>query len=161
MDASIWDAFQRDCWTFCHAMTPICPDGKEKCNTVSSNARLAVGHQRCAKFMCHLSSSATLNWPWWSLCPASEDYYGSDTSFCNHWPFALEPTPSFYSIHFINWWAKCLFSFSQDCSLLSGSLAPQSASDWCALQEVLYKGIDTIQYKAFQAVIVSSPALEQ
>jgi len=22
-------------------------------------------------------------------------------------------TPSFYAIHFINWWAKCLFSFSQ------------------------------------------------
>src|SRR6218665_1811252 len=37
------------------------------------------------------------------LCPASEDFYGSDTSLCNHWPFALEPTPSFYSIHFINW----------------------------------------------------------
>ena len=35
----------------------------------------------------------------------------------------LQPNPSFYSIHFINWWAKCLFSFSQDCSLLSGSLA--------------------------------------
>ena len=55
----------------------------------------------------------------------SEDFYGSDTSLCNHWPFALEPTPSFlfYSILFTNWWAKCLFSFSQDCSLLSGSLA--------------------------------------
>src|SRR6218665_2009233 len=36
---------------------------------------------------------------------------------------ALEPTPSFYSIHFINWFAKCVFSFSQDCFLLSGSLA--------------------------------------
>jgi len=23
----------------------------------------------------------------------------------------------------INWWAKCLYSFPQDCSLLSGSLA--------------------------------------
>src|SRR6218665_3189932 len=22
---------------------------------------------------------------------------------CNHWPFNLEPTPSFYVIHFINW----------------------------------------------------------
>ena len=72
-------------------------------------------------FLCHLSSFATLTWPSWSLCPASEDFYGSDMSLCN-WPFALEPTPSFYSIHFINWWAKCLFSFSQDCSLLSGSL---------------------------------------
>ena len=41
-------------------------------------------------------------WPSWSLCPASEDFYGSDTSLCNHWPFALEPTPSFYAIHFIN-----------------------------------------------------------
>jgi len=59
----------------------------------------------------------TLTWPAWSLCPSSEDFYGSDTSFCNHWPFALEPTPSFYSIYFINWWAKCLFSLSQNCSL--------------------------------------------
>src|SRR6218665_2802157 len=33
------------------------------------------------------------------------------------------PTPSFYSIHFINWCAKGIFSFSQDCFLLSGSLA--------------------------------------
>ena len=74
-------------------------------------------------FLCHLSSSAALTWPSWSLCLASEDFYGSDTSLCNHWPFALEPTPSFYSIHFTNWLAKCLFSFSQDCSLLSGSLA--------------------------------------
>src|SRR6218665_1484613 len=32
-----------------------------------------------------------------------EDLYGSDTSLCNHWPFALEPTPSFYAIHLINW----------------------------------------------------------
>src|SRR6218665_986916 len=39
----------------------------------------------------------------YGLCPASEDFYGSDTSLCNHWPFALEPTPSFYAIHFINW----------------------------------------------------------
>src|SRR6218665_1240891 len=23
-------------------------------------------------------------------------YYSSDTSLCNHWSFALEPTPSFY-----------------------------------------------------------------
>src|SRR6218665_2585847 len=58
-----------------------------------------------------------------NLCPASENFYGSDTSLCNHWPFALEPTASFYSIHFINWCAKCVFSFSQDCFLLSGSLA--------------------------------------
>jgi len=56
-------------------------------------------------------------------CPTSEDFYGSDTSLCNHWPFALKPTPSFYAIHFINWWTKCLYSFSQACSLLSGSLA--------------------------------------
>src|SRR6218665_495185 len=41
---------------------------------------------------------------------------------CNHWPYALEPTPSFDTIHFINWSAKCLFSFAPDCSLLSGSL---------------------------------------
>src|SRR6218665_3485163 len=36
---------------------------------------------------------------------------------------AHHPTPSFYSIHFINWCAKCVFSFSQDCFLLSGSLS--------------------------------------
>src|SRR6218665_1842776 len=41
----------------------------------------------------------------------------------NHWPFALESTPSLDTIHFINWRAKCLFSFYQDCTLLSGSLA--------------------------------------
>ena len=29
----------------------------------------------------------------------------------------------FYAIHSISWWAKCLFSFSQDCSLLSESIA--------------------------------------
>src|SRR6218665_1942082 len=34
------------------------------------------------------------------------------------WPFEnFEPTPSFYMIHFINWSAKCLLSFSEDCSL--------------------------------------------
>src|SRR6218665_3533715 len=50
-----------------------------------------------------------------SLCPlrsldrhdlfvsASDDFYGSDTSLCNRWPFPLEPTPSLYAIHFINW----------------------------------------------------------
>ena len=37
--------------------------------------------------------------------------------------FNLEPTPSFYVIHFINWLAKCLFSYSKYCSHLSGSLA--------------------------------------
>jgi len=31
--------------------------------------------------------------------------------------------PSFYAIYFINWRAKCLFSFSEDCSFLSGSFA--------------------------------------
>ena len=74
-------------------------------------------------FLCHLSSSATLTWQLWSFCPASENFYGSDTGLRNYWPCALEPTPSFYTIHFINWWTKCLFSFSQDCSILSGSLA--------------------------------------
>jgi len=68
-------------------------------------------------FLCPLSSSATLTWSSWSLCPASEDFYGSDTSLCNHWPCTLEPSVSFVLIHFINWWAKCLFSFSRDCSL--------------------------------------------
>ena len=64
---------------------------------------------QCLAFLCHLSSFTTPIWPSWSLCPASEDFHGSDTSLCNYWPFALEPTPSFYVIHFINWWAKCLF----------------------------------------------------
>jgi len=70
----------------------------------------------------------------------------TDTSLCNHWPFALEPTPSFYSINFINWWAKCLFFVL---SRLPSSLwvsRTGSASYWCALQEALYKCIDTIQY---------------
>jgi len=48
----------------------------------------------------------------------------------------------------VDWWAKCLLSFSQDCSLLSGSLT---------LEELLigvhcekrYKCIDTIQYKLY------------
>src|SRR6218665_3004629 len=58
-----------------------------------------------------------------------------------------EPTPSFYTIHFTNWCAKCLFPFSQDCSLLSAWVfCTGSASDWCAIQEVLYKCIDTRQY---------------
>jgi len=30
-------------------------------------------------------------------------FYGPDTGLCNHWPFALEQTPSFYAIHFIKW----------------------------------------------------------
>jgi len=59
------------------------------------------------------------------LCPAREDFHDSDTSLCNHWPLALEPTPSFYAIHVINWWDKCFFLLFQDCALLSGSLALQ------------------------------------
>ena len=90
--------------------------------TYWSNSRIFTWPYPLA-FLCHLSSSATLTWPSWSLCPANKDFYGSDMSLCNHWSFALEPTPSFYTIHFINWWAKCLFSFSQDCSLFSESLA--------------------------------------
>ena len=31
------------------------------------------------------------------------DFYGSDTSLCYHWPYALEPTSLFDTIHFINW----------------------------------------------------------
>jgi len=36
-------------------------------------------------FLCHqiLFSSATLTWPSWSLCSASEDWYGLDASLCN------------------------------------------------------------------------------
>ena len=75
--------------------------------------------------------------------PYFHGFYGSDMSLCNHWPFALEPTPSFYAIHFINWWAKCLFSFSQDCSLALEALL-------IGLQEVLYKCIDTTQYNTIQ-----------
>src|SRR6218665_884883 len=36
-----------------------------------------------------------------SLCPASEDFYGSGTSLCNHRPFALEPTAPFYAIQLL------------------------------------------------------------
>jgi len=51
--------------------------------------------------------------PW---CGASTENASqwTDTSLCNQRPFALEPTPSFYVIYFINWWAKCLFSFAQE-----------------------------------------------
>src|SRR6218665_2199192 len=64
--------------------------------------------------------------------PQSECLYGSDTGLRNHWPCALEPTPSFYAIHFISCRrAKCLFSFSQDCSLLSGSLALSGVQRGC------------------------------
>src|SRR6218665_290414 len=62
----------------------------------------------------------------------------------NHWPCALEPTPSFDTI-----W--CRF-----CSLKTFILSflwvsrTGSASDGCALQEALYKCIDTIQYNFYQ-----------
>jgi len=49
----------------------------------------------------------------------------------------LEPTPSFYAIHFINWWAKCLFVLLRLLSSLWVSRTG-SASHWCALQEALY-----------------------
>src|SRR6218665_112516 len=74
-----------------------------------------------------------------------QHFYGSDTSLCNHWPFALEPTPSFYSIYFINWLSQVpLFVLSRLFSSLWVSRTG-SASDWCALQEALYKCIDTIR----------------
>ena len=83
------------------------------------------------------------------------DFYGSGTSLCNHWPFALEPTPSFYTIHFINWWAKVpLFVLSR---LLSSPWVSctVSASDWCALQEALYTCIDIIQNNTMAMASVS------
>ena len=97
-------------------------------------------------FLCPLSSSATLTWSSWSLCPASEDFYGSDTSLCNHWPCTLEPSVSFVLIHFINW---CSGEQSASFHSLETVLCVScngSASDWCALQEALYKCIDTVQY---------------
>src|SRR5688572_6681261 len=33
---------------------------------------------------------------------------------CFHWPCTMEPASSFDSFLFINWWATCLFSLSQD-----------------------------------------------
>ena len=39
------------------------------------------------------------------------------------WALHFEPTPFFGPLLHINWWVKCLFSFSQDCSLHPGSLA--------------------------------------
>ena len=73
------------------------------------------------------------------------EFYGSDTSLCNHWPFALEQTPSFYAIHFINWWAKCLFR-SLKTALFSLGLSHWKRFWLVALQEALYKCIDTRQY---------------
>ena len=63
-------------------------------------------------------------------------YFGT-----NSVPFRLPP---YYKEH---QWAKCLFSFSQDSSRLSMSLALEELlnSDWCALREALYKFIDTMQ----------------
>ena len=103
-------------------------------------------------FLCHLSSSATVTWPPRSLSPTSEYFYSSDMSLCNHWSCTLEPTPSFYTTHFINRWAKCLFLFSEDCSPLYGFSRTGSASDWSALQEALYKCIDTIQYNEYNVL---------
>jgi len=100
--------FPSICWSFCY----LCSSDKDFIILVLwSNIMLSL-----LWVLLHESPS-------WNLCPASEDFCGSDTGFRNHWPCALEPTPSFDAIHFINWWAKCLFSFAQDCSLLSGSLA--------------------------------------
>ena len=51
-------------------------------------------------------------WDEFNIQPAAAAYVEDKTPLyvqelnaylCNHWPFALEPTPSFYSIHFINW----------------------------------------------------------
>jgi len=81
----------------------------------------------------------------WVSARASEDLYGSDMSLCNHWPCALEPTPSFNMLLLINWWAKCLFSvLSRLLSSLWVSHAG-SASEWRVLREALYKCTDTIQ----------------
>src|SRR5688572_15536387 len=42
---------------------------------------------------------------------------------CLHWPCTMEPASSFDTFLFINWWAKCLFSLSEDLFLFSGSFA--------------------------------------
>jgi len=62
----------------------------------------------------------------WSLCPTSEDFYGQNTSLCNHSARTSEPTSFFDMLLLIYCWAKYLFSFSQDCSLPSGSLAMEA-----------------------------------
>jgi len=96
---------------------------------------------------------AVLTWTSWPLCPASEDFCGSGTSICNRWPCALEPTPSFYAIHFINWWAKCLFSFSQDCSLVFGSFALEALliGVHCKKRYIIVQiQYNTIQYNTVQ-----------
>jgi len=82
-----------------------------------------------------------------SITKPSISSYGIRICGTIHLAHHLGTNSPFDAIHFINWWAKCLFSFSQDCCLLSGSLASHtgSASDWCSLQEALYKCIDTMQ----------------
>ena len=61
----------------------------------------------------------------------------------HYWFCTIESAPSIDTLVIINWWGKCYFrALTQDNCLLSGSLA----LDWCALQEALYKCIDTIQY---------------
>ena len=75
--------------------------------------------------------------------------YGSDTSLCNYWPFALEPTPSYRlpptRSTLLTGEQSAFFVLSRLLSSLWVSRTG-SASDWRALQEALYKCIDTIQY---------------
>jgi len=53
--------------------------------------------------------------------------------------------------------ANCLYSFSQDCSLLSVSLALEALLYWCALQEALHKCINTLQYNELHLFPLRSP----
>ena len=60
------------------------------------------------------------------LCYPKPILSSSNNDLVHYRTVLLLPTPSFYAIHFINVWAKCLLSFSQDCSLLYGSLAMEA-----------------------------------
>ena len=93
-------------------------------------------------FLCHLSSYTMLTWPSWSLCPTSEEFYGSDTSLCNHWPYTLKP-PYFNTLLLINLWAKCFFF------VLSRQLSSHSkAFKWCNINVQMHTN-----YKYYEHII--------
>src|SRR6218665_576354 len=73
------------------------------------------------------------------------DFYGSDSSLCNHWPFALEQTPSFDTLlpRLVSQVPNFVLS-----RLLSSLYVSRtgSASDWCTLQVALYKCTYTLKY---------------
>src|SRR6218665_1195637 len=86
------------------------------------------------------------------LCPASEEFYGSDTSLCNHWPCALEPTHSFDTIHFYLLTGERSACFrSLKTALFSRGLSHLKRFCLvCTARSAIYKCIDTIQYNTLQ-----------